>query len=240
MHAEYTIVSIDDSRREKKEAIVKRVGLKRIHIPSVNGREEDLSKYFKYYGVTHDPNYLVKLGELGVWFSQMNCWDYVSQSDKPLVVFEDDAIVHESFNDTLRSVLNDVPDDNWHFVSLFVPDNQRGDYFYKVKYDKNGAPGVRRGIAKFEESQFYIGSQYIALAYQGYSCVATMYSPKGGQRLLERAREMGIYTPVDCFLFLETHKFLVNGLAMQPLLKPMPVAYDWDNSPTLVHNTVVY
>jgi GR25 family glycosyltransferase involved in LPS biosynthesis len=236
----YTIISINDDRIEKRRAIEETVDLPKVHIPSVNGMNGDLNRYFQLYQTFKTPEFKALRGELGIWFSQMNCWQYTVTSGEPLIVFEDDAMVDPSFNDTVGLVMNEIPDD-WDFFSFFVPDNQRQDYFYNVKYNNQGIPGALNGFRPPTQSLFYIGSEVIAKAYQGYSVVCTMYSPKGARRLLELTSKHGIHTPVDNFIFRHAHgSSQVKGYAMHPRFKPMPVWYDWENSPTCVHNTEVY
>ncbi len=76
----------------------------------------------------------------------------------------------------------------------------------------------------------------MARAYQGYCCVATLYSPSGARRLLEIAGEKGMYTPVDCFLFQEAHgKNAVRAYAPTPDAQRI-VDIDW-NTPTTIHGT---
>lgn len=232
----YVIVSIDDSRLEKKTAIRQRLG-NHTEIPFVgcNGRDPESVKDHMDYFSGHLDRWTPKVGELGVWLSMQKAWE-TAVNEGPLIVLEDDAVVAEEFDVYLNSIMEELPED-WDFFALFVPDNQFRDFWYTHAYDDRGEV-VERSY-KHPLYQPNTGSLVVAKSYQGYSCVGMMYSRAGGQKLLDIAKQYGMYTPVDCFIFQQAFAGKVNGYAHHPAYR-RPVTYDWENSPTLVQDTEIY
>jgi len=227
----YNIISINNKRAEYKKAIRANAGMEELMIHSVNGQEVDVQRLTKVYGIKWtewQPSY----GEVGIWLSNYLRWYRVSKMDEPLVVFEDDAIIDADFSTHIHTIVSQLPD-NWDFVSLWVPDNQRIDYRYNLSYNENGDPQIYGMRPDGLPSYFDFGSEDLAKVYQGYGMVATMYSPAGGVKLMKLTKKYGMRTPVDCFIFQEAHKGALNGFAPKP--DKVFVSYDWPE--TQIHNT---
>jgi GR25 family glycosyltransferase involved in LPS biosynthesis len=234
----YTIMHIDDSRIEKRNHIRNVLFFydEVTDIEFVNGADAEQVKRMRerYPNFTGRDVWNPKTGEAGVWYSQMQCWRYAAENEVHLIVFEDDAIPDPKFESLWRALLTELPAD-YDFLSIFVPNNQTDDYFAVTFYDETGHPIASAG-ANAEMSGFNF-SENLATVYQGYSCVATMFSPKGGRKLLELADHYGMYTPVDCFLFLQAHAGRLDGYAPKPdWLYPRMVTIDW-SAPTTVQHT---
>lgn len=181
-------------------------------------------------------NWAPEIGELGVWLSQYRCWQWCVENEEELIVFEDDAVPTPHFKEIFDAQYAEVPAD-YDFIAWFVPDNQMADFKYRINYDTTGAPlpVVHSGDDGY---QYEYGAERMARVYQGYSCVCIQYSPQGAQKLIDIAKEMGLYTPVDCFLFLSAHRGAVDGYSPKPG-QPRAVIVDW-NAPTEVHGTGFY
>jgi GR25 family glycosyltransferase involved in LPS biosynthesis len=222
----YCIISIDNSRENYKQTIRNRVFGVEHHLVSVNGNAVDLNEELKTLGIrVEHKDETFSNGEIGVWLSQMNAWLYAYISRRELVVFEDDAIPTEQFNEMIMKYQLELPRD-YDFCSLWVPENQMQDYLYDVDYDAEGRP-IKCGPGRYPgQSQYDFGAKTITNVYQGYGLVATLFSPKGGKNLIRLARETGIYSPVDCFLYLEAHKGNLQGYAPKPEFATA-VEYDW-------------
>lgn len=233
----YTILSINDKRADKKAEIRRIIGdaIPEIKVVCVNGRDTDQVKAWLTIAPPINPVWTRVLhGEIGVWLSQINAWRKIVRTDCPLLILEDDAILEEDFLEHLDIMLSETPS-TYDFISVFVPNNQEGDYYLEVGYDSEGK-ALPYGMGAPEGAPcFQIGSEVMVKVYQGYSCVATIVSPKGAARLLELAKTYGIYTPVDCFYFLNAHRGLLEGYAPQPKFKRV-VKIDWD-APTEIHDT---
>lgn len=235
----YAIISIDDSRQEKKSHIrnvlffydeVK-------DIEYIRGADLEQVKRFREQNpqMMGSSLYTPRLGEIGVWLSQYNCWKWAAENKRHLMVFEDDAILEPNFEKNWMTLLEELPAD-YDFLAIFVPNNQLGDYNAIIKYDEEGVPTVWNQTSP-EWSSFNFGAKNLAKAYQGYGAVATMFSPKGAQKLIDIAHERGIYTPVDCFFFLNAHSGRLDGYAPKPdSMFPRLVSVDW-NAPTTIHDT---
>jgi GR25 family glycosyltransferase involved in LPS biosynthesis len=231
---DYTIISLNDERVEYKTNIRRVLENHHEHlIDAVNGSEVDLDFELASRGLERKHWGNAKRGELGVWLSNFDRWLYVSQLDGPMIVFEDDAIPDHFFDEKLESVVKEVPED-FDIITLWVPENQRQDYYYDVKYNENGHPQIN-GVRPPEYSYYRIdGAAYAALVYQGYGMVSLMYSPKGGERLVELAREYGITGPVDCWIYEQAHMGHLNGYAPRPEQASI-VHYDWKATSHVQH-----
>lgn len=231
----FTILSIDESRAEKKAAIRATLSeMAEVSVLCVDGRNARIRRAWltKTPGIVRP--WAPKRGEIGVWLSQINAWRKCVKINKPLLILEDDAILDPRFMEHFKIMLAEVPED-YDFLSVFVPNNQERDWYLEVGYDDEGKPNPY-GIGAPEGAPcFYTGSPVISKVYQGYSCVATLVSPKGAQNLLDLMQRFGLYTPVDCFLFLNAHRGLLKGYAPVPTFKRI-VSVDWKAS-TLIHDT---
>lgn len=226
----YIILSIDDSRKEKKQNIRKVLSpWSESFIECINGyKMEELKSARLLTGIKDAP---MLAGELGVWYSTANAWINVANNG-PAVVLEDDALLREDFIAEFDKAIEDLPEDA-DFLSLFIPYNQTQDFYYMVSYDEEGLPNIQATGVPEKQSIFYVGSQQIAKAYMGYGNVAIYYTQKGAHKLLNIAKERGIYTPVDCFLYLQAHSGNINGYALHPRLHGL-VDVDWQ-AETLIH-----
>lgn len=229
----YNIVSINDDRLDYKNNIRARVGLEEIHIPAVDALKVNLDKELEKRNlkVLDPPGFAI--GEIGVWLSMFDCWKWCAEHED-LVVFEDDCRVAEDFNGRLERLIGDAPED-WDYISLWPPDNQRSVYEWNVAYDAYGKEYYMSAGFPDIKSQFYIGSPILAKIYQGYSCVATLYSKAGAQKLVDRALEENLYMPVDTWLHALAHRGYLNGFSPRPNACAI-VTYDWPK--TQVHETI--
>lgn len=233
----YTIMTLGDESRQPKRSAIKNEMFfydEVKDIEFVDGADPEQVKRMRerYPNFVGKDFWKPKTGEVGVWYSQMNCWAWARDNGKHLIVFEDDAILTDHFVAKYMKLMEELPSD-YDFFSIFVPNNQEGDYFQRGNYDHNGVPS-NMNWAPAERSMHNFGAANLAKVYQGYSCVATMYSPKGGERLLELADQYGMYTPVDCFLFLEAHRGNVVGYSPKPSqITERLVSIDWDADSTI-------
>lgn len=221
----YNIITLPDSARvEYKRQIRNNVGYPEHKASAFDARRLDPLAGIEQRGLRLEPVWPnAKRGELGVWLSNYDRWKQASEVG-PLIVFEDDAIIGQSFKDDFEHLMVEVPDD-WDFVALWVPDNQRQDYLYDVVYER-GIPRVN-GVRMAEDSVFKIpGASTAAKVYQGYGMVALVYSKKGGARLVELAHEYGITGPVDCWIYEQAHMGNLAGYAPRPECASL-VYYDW-------------
>lgn len=222
----YTIITINDDRIVFKKKIIEHVPFEQLKLPAFNAYEHDPLTGLAERGLTLDPVWNnAKKGEIGVWISNYDTWRFAACMEEPLIVFEDDAIVGQDFSWRFDSLYSQLPK-NWDFVALWVPENQRMDYFYDVQYNENGHPRIN-GVFKDGRSLFSIdGADKTAIVYQGYGMVSLMYSPAGAKKLVRLTKSEGITTPVDCWIYEQAHKGNLNGYAPRPEFADI-VTYDW-------------
>jgi GR25 family glycosyltransferase involved in LPS biosynthesis len=230
----YNIITINDDRAAYKETIRRRVEIEEVHIPAVNGYEVDLAEEMQKRGIKFAPdcNGCFSAGEIGIWLSMFDCWQWSVDNDEELLTFEDDAIPTVNFNMHFKNFMSELPKD-YDFLCLWIPGDQQQDYIYNVTFDEWGKPTHHQPDRTTITSQFNFGAMRLARAYNGYGNVATLYSPKGAKFFMDRVREVGIYTPADCFLFSEHHAGRCNGYAPKPHYAKA-VSYDWA-AETTVH-----
>lgn len=229
----YNIISIDDSRLEYKKRIRKTVTFPEVYVPATNARAVDLEEELSKRELSLPFPGQFAIGEVGIWLSMFDCWNWAVENNEILITFEDDASPKDNFNEAVSLFLSEVPED-WDFICLWVPDNQKQDYLYDVTYNDEGIPNIKGRRVK---SLFDFGAKHLARTYNGYGNVASMFSPKGARFFRDRAREVGLYTPVDCFLYQEAHAGRCSGYSPKPKYATL-VDYDW--APTTVHNTERY
>jgi GR25 family glycosyltransferase involved in LPS biosynthesis len=114
----YSILSINDSRKEHKDRIRDAMaGFEEVDTGSVNGNNpEELNAAIDRWGF--DINFSIwKPGEGGVWYSNINAWGWAAENDD-LMVFEDDAIPLERFSEAINNWTLPV---DYDFISLYIP-----------------------------------------------------------------------------------------------------------------------
>lgn len=218
---------IQDIGTQKRQRLVKGIRRKMLEydVPEVtgvkfiNGRVHDLDAEMESMGVRlGNGGAGMHKGEIGLWLSTINSLRAIADSEyENVIVFEDDAVVRQSFPARVQQVFAELPDD-YDFFSWHVPKNQRQDYYYDRWFDDNGAWTMNLGPPlKDEESPHYIpGNEYVCTAYQGYGGIALMYSKKGAGRVLELVDQTGILGPTDCVLFTKSHTGYLGGYTFRP------------------------
>ena len=132
-------------------------------------------------------------GELGVWISTINVWEYmVNNKVERLLVLEDDIRLQKDFVYNLDLCLNDIPE-NFDFLSLYYFNEQN-----QISDDLN------------------IGSEYIQRSNLQYSAgQAIVYSLAGAKKLLKLVKRKGIEYTTDCFIFRQSLEGLVDGYSIK-------------------------
>lgn len=231
----YSIITINDRRSLYKRKLRAAVDLEEVVIPAVDAEKVNLQDELDKRGLFLPHPGAFSIGEVGVWLSVFDNWVWSADNNEELIVFEDDAIANINFNTELPALRAELPED-WDFFTLWVPDDQLQDYLYNVTYDDEGIPNIF-GRRREGHSLFDFGSEFVARVYNGYGNVAQLFSPKGSRWFINRAREVGLYSPVDCFQYQEAHAGRCNGYAPKPTYANI-VKYDWPE--TQVHTTPRY
>ncbi len=232
---EYTIVSINDERKAFKAAIDARVGgiKKTWGVEFIDGHEASIGTLqgkFKVDDIWHE----AKIGEVGLWFSFLNACKYAADNNKTLLVFEDDAIItSHNFKEDLERLLEQVPDDADAF-SVMSPSNQQVTAYIEW-INRDSGMGIQH--SDIAPPYRVPGAHLICKAYQGYSFVSMIYTPKGAKKILRRVQKTGMYTPADCWLFEQAEQGHLDVYTPVPTEATL-VDVDWDNqAPTTIHSS---
>lgn len=234
----YHIISINDDRITTKNMIRERVGdLEAADVESFNAYENDAVKFLSGEGINLRPElWIPKVGEVGIWSSIVNCWNWCVENNEELLVFEDDARPIEGFRGEFDAFYGRLPKD-YDFAAIWVPENQRNDYHGSVIYDEHGCPQpVPRYLIMDPgvESMYELSGRYpVVQVYQGYGGVSMLFSPKGSKEFLKISRKFGIYTPVDCHFYLSAHRPEDNVAGYAPHPGYLMVEYDWGTPTTI-------
>lgn len=234
----YHIISMNDARLFTKGMIRREMqGASLANVETFNAYENDSVRFLEQHGIKLDWDvWKPKVGELGIWASVVNCWNWCVENNEDLLVFEDDAIPVQGFIQKFNQFYNNLPKD-YDFAAIWVPENQRGDYYYSVIYDDDGCPRqVPRELAVpfGSESMYEIPGRYpVSKVYQGYGGVSMLFSPGGSRKLFELSRKFGLYTPVDCHFYLSAHRPNNNVSGYAPHPDYVMVDYDWSTPTTI-------
>lgn len=132
-------------------------------------------------------------GELGVWVSTINVWEYIvdNKIDKMLVL-EDDILLQDDFVNNLSLCLNDLGDD-FDFLSLYYFDGQN-------QIDKD----------------LFVQSEHVQKSHNQFSGgQAIVYTYSGAKKLFNLTLRKGIEYTTDCFIFRQSLENLVSGYSIK-------------------------
>lgn len=237
MNLAYGIISINDVRAENKQAIRSALSYPEMPIRAVDG--SDVSQMAAAW--KEHPNVKrtarLRVGEMGIWLSLLNTWkDFLETDYDGLIVLEDDAIPQEDVENTINWYVSYLPE-TFDLLSLWVPDNQRRDFYTNYAYDENGIPHtIPVGVDTRDGAPcFKIEGSILARAYQGYGGVALLFSRRGAEKFYKLAELQGMFSTSDCSLFINAHRGIISAYAPRPDAKTA-FGYNW-KAATNIHNT---
>lgn len=217
----YGIITVDDSRKDYRNAIENSLSMERVWFDCVDARvdgfevETELERVGLAYKPELWPNHQPKIGEIGCWLSHYKSWKKTVEAGEPLMVFEDDAILPNNFEQNVMGLIKEVPP-YYDYISLCIPPTQVADYMWMVHYGPLGEPRIVGQVFDEKVSQFYIGSKRMARLYQTWGSTAAIYSPTGAEKLIDLASDYGVHAPVDCFIIQHAHMNELNAFAPKP------------------------
>ena len=181
MAIKFTIINVDDKRKQSVENIKTRLSqYQYIELPFKKPTLKSLST------LTVDSNFQLKLGELGVYLSNMLVWQYMidNQIDK-LLVLEDDAILTDNFTNIIDQLDFNI---NFNYISLFIPADQKSR------------------CKKAHETPY----KFLKNNYVTYGMVAMIYSLEGASKLLKQVKKEPIKQSIDLWLFKHFKGYCLN------------------------------
>lgn len=230
MAQEFCIISIDDSREEKKNAIRNALpGWKEAKLSFVNGKDPaSLALAAKYWNTISTPGPF-KAGEFGIFYSVLNVLEYGAFNDG-ILYFEDDAIPTIGFQERLEEILKRLPR-NADLFALWSPENQGYDYTNVSSYNDKGEPIYEQ----HRGSIFDFDDQEISRLWQGYGNVAMYVTKRGCDKIIKYIKAKGFFSPIDCLICIGCHTGRINGFSLKPNILKL-IDYDW-NAPTTIHHS---
>ena len=211
----YTIISIDDSRKEYKDIIRHTLeGHEEVYINCLDARppEVDIEKELLRLGLSVAPRWVhmpPKRGDFGGFVGHFNAWRKCVELDEPLIVFEDDAII----GDGLKTFFG--YEKSYDFVSLCVNDYGKQFYGQHVDFDELGYHQNHYDLSTDEQSVFYIDGK-IAKVYQPWTLTAAIYTPVSARYLIDKVRSAGLYMNADAFVMHQARLQKFSAIAPVP------------------------
>jgi GR25 family glycosyltransferase involved in LPS biosynthesis len=199
----YHIIHVDDVRKSNRDRIDEILMSNKLEIPCLDARiEENKLKFFNensHFKLSWDK---FKDGEIGNFGSHYLIWNHLVNSDlESILVFEDDAYIHNDFIYKYNLFINELPDD-FDVFSVYVDPNQgpRFDESHRISYN-------------------------LATGYQDWSTLCYLVSKKGAQKMIDDVHANGMYYPTDWFIFRGGHSGKFNVYTLTPEVIP-PVNID--------------
>jgi len=193
----YHVIHIDDTRLSNRENLDKVLNGNKISIPCLNAKKDGELEKFKI----ENPEFKFawdgfKLGEAGNFGSHYLAWKYLKESNlNELIIFEDDILIDNSFNQKYQTAMSMLPD-NYDVFSIYVDPNQ---------------------YPRFDESQRI--SYYIAKGYQDWSTLCYVISKRGANKLCKYVEDTGFDHPTDWFIFRKGHRGIFNVYTFPPYIE---------------------
>jgi GR25 family glycosyltransferase involved in LPS biosynthesis len=200
---DYHIIHINDERKSNREKISMVIEGNLKDILSLNAKDiDELNKFYlnnKDFKLAWDG---FKPGELGNFGSHYLAWRYVLENNLDcLLVFEDDAIIHDNFMDKYTVMMKNVPSD-YDIMSVYVDPNQYPRY-----------------------AQSHYVNDYVSSGYQDWSTLCYVVSRQGAEKLIKYVKEVGMDHPTDWFVFRKGHQGIFNVYTVPPEF-PSPLEID--------------
>lgn len=215
----YNIISIDDNRKRYKDCIRQTLDFEEINIPSVDAGRSYLPAEVsrRHLRIRNASEFYV--GEIGLWLSTFDCWQWSDAHKETLIVFEDDVMPTKVFNTRVRKYVREAPSD-WDFIKLWVPIAKQKE-FSDGSLDRN-----------HDTESSILCKNFIRTGN-----MAMIYSPTGAEKMIRLVLDLGIYTEVDVFVADNATEGSLNGYSPKPNLPPV---VNYSDEPTTIRNTKMY
>ena len=192
----YTIITIDESRAEKKANIRNAMsGMDEIFIPWVDARSDEAFEFHKELNKDIELKWKTILsGEYGIFLSKIRAWRWASEMNYDgLILFEDDAVLSAGAKGKMENLVDLLPYD-WDLFSIWISPQQ------------------------YEEclEEYITDHREMARAYQEYGAVVEIVSRQGAEKMVQLVYANGIDAPVDCSLFDWAKAGKLNAYSLTP------------------------
>lgn len=180
-------------------------------IEAVDGLELDQEELVRQGLLASDVTWVP--GSLGAALSHRLCWLRAADTDRPLVIFEDDVLLRVDFSDALPRVLQALPAD-WDIVML--------GYNTDSTLEMEIAPGCaaygdfRGWYPTPPEARRFVnspGSVSVVPLITAFGTCAYAVSPQGARKLLDKCFPLN-WT----FHYLKAFKFVLQGVTSDAVM----------------------
>jgi hypothetical protein len=136
----YTIITLENPERYQHRKAIHEAMAGHEYVPfnAVDGRNpQSLANYEDYFEFKYLMNEW-RPGELGLWYSNINIWNWQQYQTDPLLVFEDDALLRPVFREVLD---NTPPPKDFDFASYYTPIRnpiQAGRFYFEETINEHG------------------------------------------------------------------------------------------------------
>lgn len=122
-----------------------------------------------------------RLGELGIWATNITAWQNFLNSNFEYAIFmEDDFQVNDHFINNLKTYVQELPED-WEFFSPYVNTVEYINYFNNPE-------------------KYNIGNQTICKSYHALNLTCYLINKKFAEKILRIIKENAISVPPDVYL----------------------------------------
>lgn len=200
MKTVYKILHIDHMSERNKTVKKNSLLMKMFDVDELECSVQDLSTFEKmnnfissnegfdvqYHNKFENPFPHVS-GVIGVWASNWVAWKKFIETDADfLIILEDDVVLKVNAIETINKIVANMPEE-WDVFSFFIPNDMENFY---SEYHHN------------------IEHPLVCKPYQGWSCGGYIINRNGAIKAIEYLKSNKIDTPIDYFMFLETHNVL--------------------------------
>jgi len=229
----YTILSIDDSRKQYKDEIRRKLaGWTEVQTECVDGKDRaQLDKALEEFGVSISPR--ITVGEAGCTLSTLRALEHYGE----ILVLNDDAILADNFVEEFEKRIARLPL-GWDIFSAFVPRDHDDWYYYG--HTLKSVDGEMR-LVKVEKGRYSDGhpmfdsNGVVSRSYHRYGGVALFFSEQGKSKY---RRLNHIQRQADDIIYLASYLNQLKAYTSIPELSDL-VTINPD-VPTTVHNTERY
>jgi len=107
----------------------------------------------------------LKIGEIGCFLSHYFLWKKIASLEEPCIIFEDDTVLNDDFNQKLKFMIEKGLPSNFELLYLGIWQDYENDYFYRNYIKNNKQLLVNNHFYPFNSNNNLEGGDFYAYAY---------------------------------------------------------------------------